>query len=173
VLGVSGSIAAYKAADVASKLVQAGATVAVVMTAHAAKFVTPLTFQTLTRVRVLVDQYDEATVTDPTHISILEGADLVLLAPATANIIGKIAGGIADDAITSLMLAVRCPVLIAPAMNDRMWGNPIVRENVQKLKKLKMEFIDPEEGYLACGTVAQGRLADPARIVERVVKRLR
>ena len=172
VLGVTGSIAAYKAADVASKLVQAGATVAVVMTPNAVKFIAPLTFQALTRTKVMSDPYDESAVIDPTHISLLEGADLVLIAPATANIIGKIAHGIADDMLTSLMLAVACPVIIAPAMNDRMYANPIVRANIARLKELSIEFIDPEEGYLACGTIAQGRLADPLRIVARVIERL-
>lgn len=173
VLGVCGSIAAYKAADVASKLVQGGATVAVVMTPNATRFVTPLTLQAITRVRVMSDPFDPEAVTDATHISLLEGADLVLIAPATANVVGKLAHGIADDLLTSLMLAVRCPVLIAPAMNDRMYANPIVQANIARLKELGHEFIDPEEGYLACGTVAQGRLAEPARIVERVVARLR
>lgn len=172
VLGVCGSIAAYKAADVASKLVQQGATVAAVMTQNATRFITPLTLQTLTRVKVMCDPFDLDGVTDATHISLLEGADLVLIAPATANAIGKLAHGIADDMLTSLMLAVRCPVLIAPAMNDRMYANPVVQANLARLKELGMEFIDPEEGYLACGTVAQGRLADPARIVERVISRL-
>jgi phosphopantothenoylcysteine decarboxylase/phosphopantothenate--cysteine ligase len=172
VLGVCGSIAAPKAADVASKLVQEGATVAVVMTPHATRFITPLTFQAITRTRVMSDPFDEAAVLDPTHISLLDGAHLVLIAPATANVLGKIAHGIADDMLTSLMLAVRCPVLIAPAMNDRMWANPIVQENIAKLRALKMEFIDPEEGYLACGTTAMGRLADPAAIVRRVLQRL-
>lgn len=172
VLGVSGSISAYKAADLASKLVQEGAAVAVVMTRNAARFVAPLTFQTLTRTKVLCDPFDEATVTDPTHISLLEGAELVVVAPATANVIGKMAHGIADDALTSLMLAVRCPVIVAPAMNDRMYTHPVVKENLRALKKLKMEILEPEEGYLACGTTAMGRLADPARILERVVARL-
>lgn len=168
VVGVSGSIAAYKAADVVSKLVQADMTVTVVMTPHAAKFVAPLTFQTLSRRRVLVDQYDPETVLDPTHVSVTDDADLVLIAPATANVIGKIAHGIADDMLTSLMLAVRCPVLIAPAMNDRMFGNPMVQANIERLKAEGYAFIDPEAGYLACGSVAVGRLADPEKIVARV-----
>ena len=172
VLGVSGSIAAYKAADVASHLVQEGATVAVVMTPNAARFITPLTFQALTRTPVMSDPFDAGAVLDPTHISLLEGADLVLIAPATANVIGKIACGIADDMLTSLMLAATGPVLIAPAMNDHMYNNPVVQENIAKLRDRNMEFIDPEEGYLACGTVAQGRLADPSRIVARVIERL-
>lgn len=171
VLGVCGSIAAYKAADVASKLVQQGATVAAVMTPNAARFVTPLTLQTITRVKVMSDPFDLDSVTDATHISLLEGADLVLIAPATANVIGKLAHGIADDMLTTLMLAVRCPVLVAPAMNDRMYANPVVQANIAKLRELGMEFIDPEEGYLACGSVAQGRLADPSMIVERVIHR--
>ena len=173
IVGVSGSIACYKVADVVSKLVQAGIDVTVTMTPHATKFVAPMTFQTLTRRRVLVDQYDPETVLDPTHVSVTDDADLVLIAPATANVIGKIAHGIADDMLTSLMLAVRCPVLIAPAMNDRMYANPMVKANLARLKAAGYAFIDPDEGYLACGTVAVGRLADPAKIVARVTSMLK
>jgi phosphopantothenoylcysteine decarboxylase/phosphopantothenate--cysteine ligase len=167
VLGVSGSIAAYKAADLCSKLVQEGARVTVVMTRHATEFLRPLTFQTLTRRRVLVDHFDPETVLDAVHVSLAEEAELVILAPATANLIGKLAHGIADDALTSLLLVVRCPVLVAPAMNDRMYTNPIVQENIARLRARGYEFVDPEEGYLACGSVAVGRLADPARILDR------
>lgn len=173
IVGVSGSIAAYKAADVVSKLVQAGMDVTVTMTPHATKFVAPMTFQALTRRRVLVDQYDPETVLDPTHVTLTDDADLVLIAPATANVIGKIAHGIADDMLTSLMLAVRCPVLIAPAMNDRMLANPFVKANVARLKGAGYAFIDPEAGRLACGTVGVGRLADPEKIVARVKKMLK
>lgn len=165
VVGVTGSIAAFKSAEVVSQLVQRGAGVTVLMTPSAAKFVGPLTFQTLTRRRVMIDQFDLESVVDPTHISLADEAHLVLVAPATANFLGKAAHGIADDMLTSLLLAVRCPVLVAPAMNDRMWGHPAVRENVETLKKRGYRFVDPESGFLACGTYAQGRLAEAARIV--------
>lgn len=170
ILGVTGSIAAYKSADIASKLVQDGAGVTVVMTASATKFITPFTFQTLTRNRVLCDQFDIESVVDSRHISLTDRADLVLIAPATANFIGKVACGIADDTLTSIMLAVKCSVLISPAMNDRMYKNPIVGENIAKLKKLGYKFIDPEKGYLACGTYAVGRLASVDTILADVKK---
>jgi phosphopantothenoylcysteine decarboxylase/phosphopantothenate--cysteine ligase len=168
VVGVTGSIAAFKAAEVVSQLVQRGAGVNVVMTQAAAKFVGPLTFQTITRRRVMIDPFDLESVVDPTHISLTDRADLVLVAPATANFLGKAAHGIADDMLTSLLLAVTCPVLVAPAMNDRMWNHPAVKENVAILRKRGYRFVDPESGFLACGTYAQGRLAEPARIVSDV-----
>ena len=168
VVGVTGSIAAFKAAEVVSQLVQRGAGVNVIMTAAATRFVGPLTFQTLTRRRVMTDQFDLESVVDPTHISLADDADLVLVAPATANFLAKAAHGIADDMLTSLLLAVTCPVLVAPAMNDRMWNHPAVRENVATLRKRGYRFIDPDQGFLACGTYAKGRLADPARIVSDV-----
>ena len=124
VIGVTGSIAAYKAAEVVSQLVQRDAGVTVVMSRSATQFVGPLTFQTLTRRRVMIDQFDLESVVDPTHISLTDDADLVVVAPATANFLGKAAHGIADDMLTSLLLAVTCPVLVAPAMNDRMWNHP-------------------------------------------------
>ncbi len=165
VVGVTGSIAAFKSAEVVSQLVQRGAGVSVVMSEAAANFVGPLTFQSLTRRRVMVDQFDLENVLDPTHISLADEADLVLVAPATANFLGKAAHGIADDMLTSLLLAVRCPVLAAPAMNDRMWNHPAVRENVETLRKRGVRFVEPESGFLACGTYAKGRLAEPGRIV--------
>lgn len=170
VAGVTGSIAAYKAAEVVSRLVQRGAGVTVVMTRSAVQFVGPLTFQTLTRRRVMIDPFDLESVVDPTHISLTEDADLVLVAPATANFLGKAAHGIADDILTSLLLAVTCPVLVAPAMNDRMWAHPAVQENIGILKKRGYRFVEPESGFLACGTYAKGRLANPAQIVEDIVR---
>ena len=170
VVGVTGSIAAYKAAEVVSQLVQKSAGVTVVMSRSATQFIGPLTFQTLTRRRVMIDQFDLESVVDPTHISLTDEADLVLLAPATANVLGKAAHGIADDMLTSLLLAVTCPVLVAPAMNDRMWNHPAVRDNIAILKKRGYTFIEPESGFLACGTYAKGRLAPPARIVEEVIR---
>ena len=170
VVGVSGSIAAFKAAEVVSQLVQRGASVPVIMTDAATKFVTPLTFQTLTRVRVMTDQFDPESVVDATHISLADNADLVLVAPATADLIAKIAHGLAGDMLTSLLLAVRCPVLIAPAMNNRMWSHAAVQANVASVRRLGHRVLDPDEGFLACGTYAKGRLADPARIVAEVEK---
>lgn len=170
ILGVTGSISAFKSAEVASQLVQGGAGVSVIMTPAAAKFVGPLTFQTITRNRVRIDPFDLDSVTDATHISETDDADLVIVAPATANFIGKTANGIADDMLTSLMLATRCPVLIAPAMNNRMWEHPIVQENLEKLRAIGHRVIDPGEGFLACGTHAVGRLAEPAQILREIEK---
>ena len=165
IVGVSGSIAAYKAAEVVSGLVQRGAGVSVVMTREAAHFIGPLTFQTLTQRRTFLDPFDPEAVLDPTHITLTDKAELVLLAPATANLIGKIAHGIGDDMLTSLMLAVNCPVLLAPAMNDRMWENPVVQENVTLLKGRGFRILEPEEGFLAERKHAVGRLADPKKIL--------
>jgi phosphopantothenoylcysteine decarboxylase / phosphopantothenate---cysteine ligase len=168
VVGVGGSIAAFKAAEVVSQLVQRGAQVPVVMTKSATNFVGPLTFQTLTRIRVMVDQFDPESVIDATHISLTEKADLVLVAPATANLIAKIAHGLADDMLTSLLLAVRCPVLVAPAMNDRMWANKAFQKNLAALREYGYRIVEPGEGFLACGTYAKGRLAEPLQIVKEV-----
>ena len=168
VVGVGGSIAAYKAAEVVSQLVQRGARVPVVMTKSATQFVGPLTFQTITRIRVMTDQFDPESVIDATHISLTETADLVLVAPATANLIAKMAHGLADDMLTSLLLAVRCPVLVAPAMNDRMWGNKAFQKNLAAVRDLGYRIIEPAEGFLACGTYAVGRLAEPLEIVKTV-----
>jgi phosphopantothenoylcysteine decarboxylase/phosphopantothenate--cysteine ligase len=173
VVGVSGSIAAFKAAEVVSQLVQRGHQVDVVMTRAAAQFVGPLTFQALTRRRVIVDPFDLEAVADASHVAMTGEADLVLVAPATANVIAKMAHGIADDALTSLLLAVNSPVLVAPAMNDRMWKHPATQENLATLKKRGVHFVDPGEGYLACGTYAVGRLAEPAAILSAVEKLLK
>jgi len=170
VVGVTGSIAAYKAAEVVSQLVQRDAGVTVVMTKSATQFVGPLTFQTLTRRRVMIDQFDLESVVDPTHISLTDEADLVVIAPATANFLGKAAHGIADDMLGSLLLAVTCPVLVAPAMNDRMWAHPAVQDNLAILKKRGYKFVEPESGFLACGTYAKGRLANPVQIVEEIIR---
>jgi len=168
VVGVTGSIAAYKAAEVVSQLVQRDAQVVVVMTESATRFIGPLTFQTITRRRVMVDPFDLESVVDPTHISLTDEAALVLVAPATANFLAKAAHGIADDMLSSLLLAVTCPVLVAPAMNDRMWNHAAVRENLKTVRKRGIRIVDPEEGFLACGSYAMGRLAEPARIVREV-----
>jgi len=172
-VGVTGSIAAYKAAEIVSQLVQRKADVSVVLTRSAAQFVGPLTFQALTRNRVMIDQFDLECVMDASHISLTDRADLVLVAPATAHFLAKAAHGMADDLLTSLLLAVTCPVLVAPAMNDRMWKNPAVQENLATLRKRGHQIVEPEEGFLACGTYSIGRLADPMRIVEAVTSALR
>jgi phosphopantothenoylcysteine decarboxylase/phosphopantothenate--cysteine ligase len=118
----------------------------------------------------MIDQFDLESVVDPTHISLTDKADLVVIAPATANVIGKAAHGIADDMLTSLLLAVICPVLVAPAMNDRMWAHPAVQDNIAILKKRGYRFVEPDSGFLACGTYAKGRLANPVQIVEEIVR---
>jgi len=157
-LGVSGSIAAYKAADLTSKLVKAGHEVFVIMTAHATEFVAPLTFQTLSRNAVTTGIFDEKESWHPGHIALADRADLFLIAPATANVLAKLANGIADDALSSIALASRAPLLIAPAMNGKMWLHPATQQNVATLAARGAEFIGPEEGVLACGYEGIGRL---------------
>ncbi|MDQ7779878.1 MAG: bifunctional phosphopantothenoylcysteine decarboxylase/phosphopantothenate--cysteine ligase CoaBC [Planctomycetota bacterium] len=159
VVGVTGSIACYKAAEVVSKLAQSGYRVDVVMTRAAQEFVRPLTFETLSRNRVVTDLFESKVEHDPEHVALAAAADIVLVAPASANIIGKIAAGIADDALSTLIMAARCPILIAPAMNDAMYENPVVQRNIDDLKKLGYLFVEPEKGYLACGREGVGRLA--------------
>ena len=165
VLGVTGSIAAYKAADIASQLVGRHAEVFPVMTRSATKLLGPATLRSLTGHTCLTDVFDESEEGRVAHISIIEGADLVIVAPATANVIGKIAHGIGDDMLTTMLIAARCPVLIAPAMNTNMWANPIVIGNVDRLKTLGYHFVEPVEGRLACGAVGLGKLAPVEDIV--------
>ena len=172
ILGVSGSIAAYKAADLTSRLTKAGCEVFVVMTAHAAEFVTPLTFQTLSRNAVTTGIFDEKESWHPGHIALADRADLLLVAPATANVIAKLAHGIADDALTSIALATQAPLLIAPAMNGKMWTHPATVANAGALKSRGAEFIGPEEGLLACGYEGIGRLWDVGGIAERALAML-
>jgi phosphopantothenoylcysteine decarboxylase/phosphopantothenate--cysteine ligase len=168
VLGVTGSIAAYKAADLASKLVQAGAEVRVAMTPAAASFVGPLTFQTLTGHPVMTEMLEPPREFNPAHIAPSEWADAVVVAPATANIIGKIASGVVDELVVGIVLASTVPVVVAPAMNDAMWNHPVVRENVTKLDGLGYRLVGPGEGWLACGRRGTGRMAEPKVIVEAV-----
>lgn len=165
VVAVCGGIAAYKVADLVSKLVQAGTGVTVCMTDNAGQFVTPVTFQALTHrpVHTTMWHADSTSVLD--HLGLTEKADLMLIAPATANIIAKAACGIADDLVSTMICASACPVVFAPAMNSRMWLNPICQENVTRLKKLGYQFIDPEEGFLAERTKGPGRLAEPQTIL--------
>lgn len=170
ILGVTGSIAAYKAADIISQLMKKGCNVNVVMTKSGTEFVTPLTFQTLSRNKVYVDVFQEKEPNEVKHISLSQKADVFLIAPATANIIGKIASGIADDMLTSLALSVTgIPKIIAPAMNTRMYNNPIVQDNIEKLKKYGYQFIEPRESRLACGDIGKGALANVSEIVDVVL----
>ncbi|MCM3472951.1 bifunctional phosphopantothenoylcysteine decarboxylase/phosphopantothenate--cysteine ligase CoaBC [Brevibacillus borstelensis] len=170
VLGVSGGIAAYKAAALTSKLTQAGALVRVIMTQNAAKFVQPLTFQALSHGPVYTDIFEEPEPSVISHIDLADKADLVLIAPATANVIGKMANGIADDMLTTTVLATKAPVMLAPAMNVNMYHHPAVAQNLQKLTDFGYRFIEPGEGLLACGWVGKGRLAEPEEIVEAVIR---
>lgn len=174
-LGVTGSIAAYKAAEITSRLTKEGANVNVVMTADAQKFITPLAFKTLSRNPVETDLYGETEGWKPTHIKLADEADLLLIAPATANTLAKMANGLADDALTCIALALnpRTPVLIAPAMNGKMWLHPATQQNVATLKERGAEFIGPEEGMLSCGYEGIGRLFEPERIVQRALELLK
>lgn len=167
-LCVTGGIAVFKAAALTSKLTQAGALVKVMMSESAMKFVTPLTFQALSRHDVYTDTFDERDSAVIAHIDLADWADVVLVAPATANCIGKLAGGIADDMITTTLLATTAPVWIAPAMNVHMYENKIVQKNMMTLKTLGYTFIEPGEGFLACGYVAKGRLEEPEVIIGRL-----
>lgn len=167
-LCVTGGIAVYKAAALTSKLVQAGAHVKVILSESAQKFVTPLTFQALSRNEVYVDTFDEKNPRVIAHIDLADWADLILVAPATANTIGKIAGGIADNMITTVLLAATSPVWIAPAMNVHMYDHPAVKKNLSILAEYGYQFIEPSEGYLACGYVGKGRLEEPEKIVQLV-----
>lgn len=168
VLGITGGIAAYKAAELTRLLIKAGAKVHVIMTRGAAEFVTPLTFQTLSRNPVHTDLFSLTQEADVGHISLADRADLFVIAPATANIIGKIANGIADDLLTTSVMATKAPVLLAPAMNCNMYENPIVQENMEKLKKYGYHFRDSETGELACGYEGKGRMAEPTDILEEI-----
>lgn len=172
VLGVTGSIAAHKAADLASQLTKQGCSVHVVMTADAQRFITPLPFKTLSRNPVIVDLYDEEEGWKPTHIRLADEADLLLIAPATANVIAKMAHGIADDALTCIALALNqnAKTLIAPAMNGKMWSHPATQKNVAALKERGAEFIGPEEGLLSCGYEGLGRLWPVEAVARRALE---
>ena len=172
IVAVCGGIAAYKVADVVSKLVQLGAGVTVCMTAEAQKFVTPLTFEALSGRRVRTSTFDLVDTSDPQHIGLTERADLMLVAPATNNVIAKVAHGLCDDLVSLMVCAAACPVVFAPAMNNRMWDHPVARENVAKLTGLGYRFIGPEAGWLACRNVGAGRLSEPQTIVNEVVQML-
>lgn len=166
-LGVTGSIAVYKACELVRLLVKRGDDVRVAMTTHAREFVTPLTFQTLSRNPVACDMFAEPGEWRPEHISLAEWAEFVLVAPATANILAKMAHGIADDLLSSVLLAARSPVAVAPAMNDGMWANPATQANVAALSARGIRIVSPGEGALACGTSGKGRMAEPAEIISK------
>lgn len=169
-LAVSGGIAVYKAVALTSKLTQAGANVKVMMTEHAQEFVPPLSFQVLSKNDVYTDTFDEKKSSVVAHIDLADWADLVIVAPATANVIGKMANGIADDMVTTTILATEAPVWVAPAMNVHMIQHPAVIRNINRIYADGVRFIEPEEGYLACGYVGRGRLEEPEKIVLRIAE---
>lgn len=168
VLGVCGGIAAYKACEIISLLKKAGANVDVIMTKNATEFITPLTVSTLAKSRAIVNEFEIPDMYSPEHISLARKADLILVAPATANIIGKVANGIADDMLSTTIMACTEKVVFAPAMNNNMYTNKIVQDNVKKLKDYGYEFVEPAVGELACGISGVGRLEKPKTIVEKV-----
>ncbi len=169
VVGVSGSIAAYKAADLVSQLRKLGAEPFVIMTKAAERFITPMTLQVLSRNPVSLALWEEGAAWQPGHIELADKADLLLVAPATAGLLAKFSHGLADDELTSAYLACRAPVLIAPAMNGKMWSHPATQTNVETLRGRGHQFIGPEEGLLACGYEGQGRLWPVEKIVDRVL----
>jgi len=172
VLGITGSIAAYKAAELASLLTKAGCAVRVVMTADAQRFITAVTFKTLSRQPVVTDLYDEVQGWQPTHIKLADEANLLLIAPATAHTIARLALGLADDALSCVALALnaQAKVLVAPAMNGKMWLHPATQANVSLLKTRGVEFIGPEEGLLSCGYEGLGRLWPVQKVAERALE---
>ena len=172
VLGVTGGIAAYKMANVASALRKAGANVHVIMTKNATEFITPLTFETLTNNRCMVDTFDRNFQYDVAHISLAKAADLMLIAPATANVIAKLAHGLADDMLTTTALAARCKKLVAPAMNTAMLENPITQDNLKTLERYGFGIIQPAVGLLACKDVGSGKLPEPEVLLDAVAREL-
>lgn len=172
VLGVTGGIAAYKALDIVSALVKKDIDVKVIMTKAATEFVTPLSFQSLSKNQVIVDMFEEPKSWEIQHISLAHSADLMLIAPATANIIGKVANGIADDMLSTTIMATKAPVIFALAMNTNMYENKIVQHNIEKLKKFNYEFIEPDSGRLACGDIGKGKLAKADLIANIILTKL-
>ena len=171
-LGVTGGIAAYRACDIINLLRKTGYNVVPIMTREAAQFITPLTLQTLARNRVITDMFEPVEDWDPLHTSFTDRTDLILVAPATANVIGKLANGICDDILTCIILATKAPVLLAPAMNENMYNNKAVQDNIAKLKGRSYNFIGPIKGNLACGCEGMGHIADTADIISKVKKLL-
>ncbi|MGN1318286.1 MAG: bifunctional phosphopantothenoylcysteine decarboxylase/phosphopantothenate--cysteine ligase CoaBC [Lachnospirales bacterium] len=172
VIGVTGSIAAYKSASLCHLLSKMGADVNVVMTKNATEIIAPITFERLTNNKCIIETFDKTTQYDIKHISLAKKADIFVIAPATANIIGKIANGIADDFLSTTVMAAKCPVYIAPAMNTNMYENPIVQDNIKKLKSYGYKFIEPTSGLLACGDVGKGKMEEPENIAKYVIKEL-
>jgi phosphopantothenoylcysteine decarboxylase/phosphopantothenoylcysteine decarboxylase/phosphopantothenate--cysteine ligase len=171
ILGITGSIAAYKAADIANELTKSQISVHTIMTRAGTKFITPLTFQTLTKNRVYTDLFEDVFYEDVRHISLAKRADACVIAPATANIIGKIASGIADDMLTTVIMAMAGkPILICPAMNTAMYEHPVTCSNMEKLRTMGIQFAEPKASLLACGDLGKGALADVAVIVAAVKK---
>lgn len=171
-LGVTGGIAAYKAAALASALVKLHATVEVVMTQNATQFVTPLTFEQLTGRRTMVDTFDRNFNHQVEHIALADRTDLVIIAPATANVCAKLAHGLADDMLTTTVLACRCPKLIAPAMNTNMYDNPVTQDNLDLLRRYRWDVIEPASGRLACGAVGKGKMPEPETLVQHILKHI-
>ncbi len=169
VVGVTGGIACYKSADMVSRLKKEGFEVDVIMTENACKFISPLTFRTLSKNPVVTDTFATPEAWKVGHIALADKADVFVIAPATANVIGKIASGIADDMLTTTVMATKARVVIAPAMNVNMYENPIVQSNIEKLKSFGYEFIEPDSGLLACGYEGKGRMSEPAEIVRHIV----
>ncbi|MBT3878693.1 MAG: phosphopantothenoylcysteine decarboxylase [Candidatus Scalindua sp.] len=170
ILGVTGSIAAFKAAIIVSKLKSLDFDITVVMTQSSQNFIHPLTFRTLSQNKVVTDIFIDESVYDPHHVSIAHKADLIVIAPATANIIGKLASGIADDALTSTVMASNVPVIIAPAMEENMYKSPITQRNISILQEVGHKFIGPEKGRLASGRTGVGRLADVELIIQAIIE---
>ncbi|OGV62543.1 MAG: phosphopantothenoylcysteine decarboxylase [Lentisphaerae bacterium RIFOXYC12_FULL_60_16] len=168
ILGVTGSIAAYKAADLVRRLQDAGYAVAVIMTRAATEFITPLTFRTLTRQAVGVDLFDPDLDWKPEHLALADRADCLVIAPCTANVLAKMAHGLADDLLSCTALSVQCPVLVVPAMNERMWDHAATQANVKILRSRGVTILDVGTGGLACGVTGRGRMADPPVIVKAV-----
>ena len=173
VLGVTGGIACYKAVELVRLLVKDGFIVQVIMTRGAMEFVRPLTFQTLSGRPVATETFNLTQESEIGHINLADSANLFIIAPATANVIGKIAAGIADDLLTTVLMATQAPVVIAPAMNIHMYENPILQENIRKLRRVGYHFIEPAEGYLACGYEGKGRLPEPEQILEEIHRLVR
>lgn len=170
VIGITGGIACYKVCEIISYLVRDGANVDVIMTKNATEFITPLTIETLSKSKVVIDMFEKKEHIEVEHINLARKADLILVVPATANIIGKVANGIADDMLSTTIMATTSKVLFAPAMNNEMYNNKIVQENIKKLKKYGYEFINPIEGNLACGYKAIGKLTKKETIIGYVNK---
>ncbi|MBQ7776748.1 MAG: bifunctional phosphopantothenoylcysteine decarboxylase/phosphopantothenate--cysteine ligase CoaBC [Lachnospiraceae bacterium] len=171
-LGVTGSIAAYKIANLASMLKKLGCDVHVLMTQNATNFINPITFETLTGNKCLVDTFDRNFQFSVEHVSIAKLADVVLIAPASANVIGKLANGIADDMLTTTVMACRCKILVSPAMNTNMYHNPIVQDNLDKLRRFDYEIIAPDKGYLACGDVGDGKMPAETELLEYLLREI-